>query len=143
MNAMPQPPQAQALRERYQELAGQSTPRARNAAQQLGVSELELVAAGCGCDKVVPLNNDFRGMFADFNALGEVMALSRNDSCVHERHGTYETVNTRGHAGLVLGPDIDLRVFFDHWHHGFAVSQNGRDSLQFFDRDGLAIHKIY
>ncbi len=143
MNAIPQPPEAQALRDRYQDLAGDKPPRARNAAQQLGVSELELVAAGCGCDRVVPLKPDFRAMFPDFTALGDVMALSRNEACVHERHGTYESVNARGHAGLVLGPDIDLRVFFAHWHHGYAVSQNGRDSLQFFDQDGLAIHKIY
>ncbi|MCU0868257.1 MAG: hemin-degrading factor, partial [Burkholderiales bacterium] len=52
-----------------------------------------------------------------------------------------------GHVGLVLGPDIDLRIFFSHWKHGFAVSEAGEHgpmrSLQFFDATGTAIHKVW
>src|SRR3546814_17472767 len=49
--------------------------------------------------------------------------------------------------GLVLNRDVDLRIFFSRWHFGFAVTETAhgapRHSLQFFDRDGLAVHKIY
>ena len=71
------------------------------------------------------------------------MALTRNDSCVHERHGQYLDIQADGPVGLVLGPDIDLRVFFSHWREVFAVEENGRRSLQFFDKEGQAVHKVY
>src|SRR5690606_34387057 len=49
--------------------------------------------------------------------------------------------------GLVLNRDVDLRLFFKRWHFGFAVTEQAhgapRHSLQFFDRDGLAVHKVY
>src|SRR3546814_14721326 len=48
-----------------------------------------------------------------------------------------------GPVGLVLGPDIDLRVFFSGWDTAWAVEQEGRHSLQFFDRAGDAVHKVY
>src|SRR5690606_19623090 len=74
-------------------------------------------------------------------------ALTRNESAVHERKGRYEQVDTSGHAGLVLGPDIDLRLFFSEWAFGFALAeedpQGTRRSLQFFDARGNAVHKIF
>jgi putative hemin transport protein len=49
--------------------------------------------------------------------------------------------------GNVVGPDIDLRFFLNRWHHAFAVteeiSHGRRESIQFFDRDGTAVHKVY
>src|SRR3546814_13767839 len=45
--------------------------------------------------------------------------------------------------GIVVGPDIDLRIFFTDWKYTFAVNDNGRQSIQFFDRAGLAIHKVF
>nr|MBX2804574.1 hemin-degrading factor [Hyphomicrobiales bacterium] len=51
-----------------------------------------------------------------------------------------------GH-GIVLNHDIDLRLFMQHWHYGFCVQEEAksgvRTSLQFFDRDGTAVHKVY
>ena len=64
------------------------------------------------------------------------MALTRNDWCVHERHGEYLDIQADGPVGLVLGPDIDLRVFFSSWRSAWAVEQDGRHSLQFFDGEG-------
>jgi putative hemin transport protein len=56
-------------------------------------------------------------------------------------------VQVSGPHGLVLGPDIDLRLFLGSWRHGFAVrepfKQGERASLQFFDASGEAVHKIY
>src|SRR5690606_39710803 len=66
-----------------------------------------------------------------------------SDLVVHERKGVYEKVSFKNHIGLVLGPDIDLRLFMSHWYFGFAVEENGRKSLQFFGIDGEAVHKIY
>src|SRR5262249_25213213 len=79
--------------------------------------------------------------------VGEVMALTRNDQVVHERHGTYGDLSVNGHVGLIVGDDIDLRIFFGPWKHGFAVTEESkvgpRKSLQFFDGAGQAVHKIY
>lgn len=117
--------------------------RARNMAQELGVSEAEWVAAECGGVIASALVGGPQAIFREFASLGEVMALTRNDWCVHERHGIYENIQANGPVGLVLGPDIDLRVFFSNWHSAWAVEQEGRRSLQFFDKEGVAVHKVY
>ena len=79
--------------------------------------------------------------------LGYVMALTRNEHCVHERKGRYREVGIFGTMGSVVGPDIDLRFFLNRWHSGFAMREESahgpRESLQFFDRDGTAVHKVY
>ena len=120
----------------------QPTVRIRDAASQLGVSEAELLATGTG-DTVIRLTDDFGEMLKTVSTLGHVMALTRNEAIVHERKGTYEKVSISNHVGLVLGPDIDLRLFMHSWRWGFAVNENGRQSLQFFNPQGEAIHKIY
>ncbi|QDK81959.1 hemin-degrading factor [Spirosoma sp. KCTC 42546] len=116
--------------------------RIRDAAKQLGVSEAELLQTQVG-ETVQRLDGDFRDLLKGVTTLGHVMALTRNDNIVHERKGVYEKVSFNDQTGLVLGPDIDLRLFMSHWHFGFAVDENGRKSLQFFDLDGTAVHKIY
>lgn len=120
--------------------------RIRDAAATLGVSEAELVALGVG-RTATPLKPDWRGILNDMPGVGRVMCLTRNDHCVHERHGRFEGVDVEGHHGIVLGPDIDLRLFLNAWKHGFAVreplQQGERLSLQFFDGAGDAVHKIY
>lgn len=135
---------AAALRARNDALAAAKPGlRARNMAQELGVSEAEWVAAECGGLIATPLVGEPQAIFREFGTLGEVMALTRNDWCVHERHGIYENIQANGPVGLVLGPDIDLRVFFSNWHSAWAVEQEGRHSLQFFDKEGVAVHKVY
>ncbi|SEN23371.1 putative hemin transport protein [bacterium A37T11] len=116
--------------------------RIRDAAKQLEVSEAELLNTGIG-QGVNRLNDDFQGLLKETEGLGKVMALTRNDHCVHERKGIYKKVGFNGHVGLVVTPDIDLRLFMSHWHFGFAVNEDERLSLQFFDSDGTAVHKIY
>jgi putative hemin transport protein len=120
--------------------------RERDLATQLGISEAELVAAHCGdgVQRVEPRVNDLlRGL----ESVGEVMALTRNESAVHEKIGVYDKVNTGDHAALVLGADIDLRIFPKIWAHGFAVEKRDgeeiRRSLQFFDVAGEAVHKVH
>jgi putative hemin transport protein len=125
--------------------------RIRTAADRLGVSEAELVATGCG-EHVTRLDGGWSALLSELETLGPVMALTRNDAAVHEKTGVYHNVKfTETHnMGLVLDDDIDLRLFMDHWHLGFAVEtpwSGGRDgvrrSLQFFDRDGTAVHKVF
>ena len=125
--------------------------RTRTAADRMGVSEAELVATGCG-DHVTRLDGDWTALLRELDTLGPVMALTRNDAAVHEKTGVYHDIEfTDAHnLGIVLEDDIDLRLFLDHWHVGFAVEtpwEGGRDglrrSLQFFDRDGTAVHKVF
>lgn len=121
--------------------------RIRNAADQLGVSEAELLATQTG-DTVTRLRPEFAAILTDVEQLGKVMALTRNDECVHERKGVYLNPDfSSPFAGLFVGEDIDLRIFHMHWDKAFAVEEKSergdRKSLQFFGKDGLAIHKIY
>lgn len=137
-------PRAAALRARNDALtATQPNLRARNLAQALGVSEAEWIAAGCAGVTSTALHGTPQAIFRELGTLGEVMALTRNDWCVHERHGEYLDIQADGPVGLVLGPDIDLRVFFTAWKSAWAVVQDGRHSLQFFDGAGVAVHKVY
>ncbi len=135
------------LAARWSRLRGeQPAMRIRDAAATLGVSEAELVALGVG-QTATPLTADWRGILNDMPSVGRVMCLTRNEHCVHERHGRFEDVQITGPHGLVLGTDIDLRLFLGSWKHGFAVreplKQGERLSLQFFDAAGEAVHKIY
>jgi putative hemin transport protein len=122
--------------------------RIRDAAKQLGVSEGELLATETG-ENVVRLNNNFAEILHELHTLGYVMALTRNEEIVHERKGIYENADTNlpHKMALFVNPDIDLRIFLANWHHGFAVtSENPRGttrSLQFFDIDGTAVHKVF
>lgn len=120
--------------------------RIRDAAEQLGTSEAELLALGVGVE-LRRLRPEFPAILSAVPALGKVMALTRNDHAVHERRGTYLEVEASERHVLVLGPDIDLRLFPSSWHLGFAVveatARGTRRSLQFFDRQGTAVHKIY
>ncbi len=120
--------------------------RERDLAAQLGVSEADLVAAHCGegVQRIEPRAND---VLLGLEAVGEVMALTRNESAVHEKIGVYEKVEPGAHASVVLGKQIDLRVFPKAWAHGFAVEKRDGDgirrSLQFFDDAGEAVHKVH
>ncbi|MER9863964.1 hemin-degrading factor [Mesorhizobium sp. M0185] len=120
--------------------------RERDLAAQLGISEAELVAAHCG-DGVVRVEPRVNDLLTGLEAVGEVMALTRNESAVHEKIGVYDKVVTGNHNAMVLGENIDLRIFPKVWAHGFAVEKRDgadiRRSLQFFDTGGEAVHKVH
>ncbi|MER9252583.1 hemin-degrading factor [Mesorhizobium sp. M0598] len=120
--------------------------RERDLAAQLGISEAELVAAHCG-DGVVRVEPRVNDLLTGLEAVGEVMALTRNESAVHEKIGVYDKVVTGNHNAMVLGENIDLRIFPKVWAHGFAVEKRDgadiRRSLQFFDTAGEAVHKVH
>ncbi|REC47664.1 hemin-degrading factor [Chryseobacterium pennipullorum] len=132
------------LKEKWEALKAENPHvRIRNAAEQLGVSEAELLLTNVG-EGVTVLKADFPGILTEAEQLGKVMALTRNDECVHERKGTYQNGDfSSPHAQLFVGEDIDLRIFLNHWRFAFAVVEGDKKSLQFFGKDGLALHKIY
>lgn len=135
---------AAAVRERHDAVAlAEPRLRARNRAARMGITEAELVAAACGGITVTPLAADPQTLIREFGTLGEVLAISRNEWCVHERHGSYEDIQAQSAVGLVLGPDIDLRMFFKAWKYAYGIVDKGRRSIQFFDGAGVAIHKVY
>ncbi|MET3731906.1 hemin-degrading factor [Moheibacter stercoris] len=132
------------LKEKWEALkTEQPQMRIRNAADALGVSEGELISTQVG-DYVTVLKPDFAGILTEVESLGKVMALTRNDECVHERKGVYLNPDfSSPHAQLFVGEDIDLRIFGTHWKYAFAVVEGDKKSIQFFGKDGMAIHKIY
>ena len=120
--------------------------RERDIAAQLGVSEAALVAAECGLTSI-RIDGSANRFLERAAELGEVMALTRNESAVHEKIGVFENITPGKHASIVLGENIDLRIFPGAWAHGFAVTKTDGDtvrrSLQFFDKQGTAVHKVH
>lgn len=131
------------LAERYASLvrdAGKPI-RARDAADRLGTTEAALVASGV-TGRATPLRADWAALIGAMPAAGRILALTRNDHAVHERHGRFEDVSSGSGHILVLGPDIDLRLFPGQWAHAYALDGE-RPSIQIFDRHGVAAHKIF
>ncbi len=121
--------------------------RERDLAAQLGISEAALIAAEVGLT-AIRIDGSANRLLERAEALGEVMVLTRNESAVHEKIGVYENVSTGKHASMVLGENVDLRIFPGVWTHGFAVTKKSeggevRRSLQYFDAAGNAVQKIH
>lgn len=123
-----------------------STMRTRDLADSLGVSEAEVLAAETG-RAVTRIAAHPDTLMPGLPGFGEAMALTRNDSAVIEKTGTYGAYTPGAHAAMVLSPAIDLRIFPKHWVHGFAVEEEKggglRRSIQIFDAAGDAVHKVY
>ncbi len=128
--------------------------RAKDAAESLGLSEGAAVAAHAGEHdyplKALPLQGSWLALLQALEACGPLMALTRNEGVVHEKTGVYTKVSATGPVGIALGEDIDLRLFFAQWHAGFAVTELASDparaparSLQFFNAQGRAVHKVF
>jgi putative hemin transport protein len=131
------------LKEQYEALKAEIPKmRIRDAAHNLQVGEAQLVALNVG-NGVTKLEGNWSELLKEIQSLGKVMALTRNNDAVHERKGVYNNVSFEGPVGLVLDADIDLRLFMMYWATGFAVTEGDRHSLQFFDKSGEAVHKIY
>lgn len=128
--------------------AEQPNLRIRNAAEQLGVSEFELLSTETGAG-VTPLKPEFDAILEQLAVLGDVMALTRNESVVHERKGVFNNYASPSPAvALFVNEEIDLRVFKRVWRFAAAVQQEGangkvRKSIQFFSSWGEAVHKVF
>ncbi len=120
--------------------------RARDLATKLGLAEAHLLASDVGATAVrIDAHPD--RLMPHICLMGDVMALTRNESCVHERRGAYSGWHAGQHASIILGAEIDLRIFPAHWVHGFAVTATGEQgpkrSIQVFDAAGDAVHKVF
>ncbi|OEZ85072.1 hemin transport protein HemS [Janthinobacterium sp. HH104] len=142
----------------------------RDAARALGVSEAQLLATniGKGVTRLQADGNQPREIMRAALDLGTVQAITRNENGVIETTGVASKFKQAGDkseqadakqdpetearqrniAGGYLGGQIDLRFHFENWKYAFAVEQAGRDgkptrSLQFFDANGTAVHKVY
>jgi len=120
--------------------------RERDLATKLGISEAQLIAANCGQGATrVEAHPD--AVMGAAQTLGEVMALTRNDSCVSEKVGHYDNYHPGKHAAMILTEEIDLRIFPTHWQHAYLVEKETdaglRRSIQVFDAAGDAVHKIF
>lgn len=133
----------QDIREAYVNKAGK---RDRDLAESLCLAEGQLVAAFVG-QGVTRISANLDDLFGQLNGLGELMALTRNPSCVIEKVGQYDNYHSGSHAAMVLTEAIDLRMFPSHWKHAFAVERETdagtRRSIQVFDAAGDAVHKIF
>lgn len=124
--------------------------RALDIAKRLGITEAELVHSAVGQSgdvSAIRLRGPITDIVAGFAGLGPMKALTRNPHVVNEIIGTYPKLELVTPAmGQTVG-EIDLRAFFQHWAHAYAVTEmtkrGERRSIQFFDRSGLAIHKTY
>jgi putative hemin transport protein len=138
------------LYERFVEVRSTRKLRHRDAAQALGVSEGEAIASAVGRHAplgAVRLEGPWPEMFESLHPLGRMLALTRNEAAVHEKRGVYSDLSHEGQVGIALGSDIDLRIFYRHWAHVFAVTEATAKgvtrSLQVFDAQGGAIHKAF
>lgn len=145
----------QMIRDAFSTMRRDGPRRHRDIAKILSISEAELLAAHCNAAlpqesvalETTRLNHQWSEQISILETLGPVMALTRNASCVHEKKGVYQSVTQTGDIGIVLGEAIDLRIFYNHWLFGFVVIEKTarglQHSLQYFDRYGVAIHKIF
>lgn len=137
--------------------------RAKEAAEALGLTEGAALAAFAGHQipdlhalpvqtplAVYPVHTQWTTLLQGLEPCGPVMALTRNETTVHEKTGVYQRVSGHQGMGLVLGADIDLRLFLSRWASGLVVVEPGaasdthpKISLQFFDARGVAVHKVF
>lgn len=139
--------EAGTLKERYDSIkANNPRLRIKDYADLMGITELELLASNLH-DEATKLDVSPVDIYQKMPNLGKIMVLARNESAVHERKGTFSKVQVHGSAGLIVGPDIDLRVLFSDWQYVYNVEKehNGKTlrSIQYFNKYGKAAQKVY
>ncbi len=147
------------IRQSFSSLRVEKRLRHREIAKFLKITEAELIDAHVGVSKLASmkssphlaratrLKNTWFEMLSQFEALGKVLSLTRNEYGVLEKVGIYQPVSMQGDIGLVLGTSIDLRLFYKHWEFGYAFEEGKGEALQrsfqFFDEFGVAVHKVF
>jgi len=120
---------------------------ARDIAAQMEIAEAELTWHRVGHD-AWRLRGEIREIIAALESVGETKCICRNEYAVHEQVGAFTHQQLGDHAGLVLNPRaLDLRLFLGQWASFFHLRETGprgeRQSIQFFDRQGDALLKVY
>jgi putative hemin transport protein len=117
-------------------------------AQSIGISEGELLASKVG-HGYTRLRSDWKEILNSLSALGAVKSITRNQAAVLERDGTYPEFQHFGMHSMFVSESIDLRITLHEWQMALAVQNPAKDgrpasrSLQFFAKDGLAVHKLF
>ncbi|MFM1345499.1 hemin-degrading factor [Yersinia proxima] len=119
----------------------------RNLAQRLNISEAELAYVRVGED-AERLDISATLLLTELETVGVTSSVTSNPHAVHQQMGEYRNLRLHGHLGLILNPRaLDLRLFFRHWSTVFSLrettAQGEQLSIQCFDFQGNAIHKIY
>lgn len=110
------------------------------------VSEMEVLASRCG-EGVVRLDGSWKALLKEMPRLGPIRCHTGNKAILHDSFGPYRWVRFIFNAGQTGGPEVDLRLFMQNWHHAFAVAAPEKDglcrSLQFFGKHGDPLHKVF
>lgn len=119
--------------------------RTRDAAERLGISELELLLA-VEPSQVRLVRTKPRSLLSQLEKVGPVTVLTRNRAAILEYTGVYGPFAFLASQALVLGAPVDLRLHLRHWKYILAVGPEllraRQPSLQIFDRQGNAVQKI-
>lgn len=136
--------------QRFRQLCEQQPNiRAIDAAEQLNITEAQLIAAQTGAGVTKLDNTNIEAILKAFKKLNHVMALTRNGQVVSEISGCYEKIycseRNDTKTAIAINPGgIDLRLFISKWHSVFAVQTSAKhSSIQFFDKHGVAVHKVF
>ncbi|MBK5947495.1 hypothetical protein CCR83_13830 [Rhodobacter veldkampii DSM 11550] len=120
--------------------AENTTARERDFATHHGITEADLLAAHVGRHDDTEITRIVAApdrLLPPLAAFGDLMGLTRNDSCVIEKTGRYGGSDNR----------VALEIRPEHWVQGFAmareVSGGTRHSLQVFDAAGDSVHKVF
>ena len=123
--------------------------RIRDAANQLGVSEADLLSTQIGENTFLLSINDYSSFFKDIFSLDKIMLLIRSDSVVHEKIVEPKNIEIKTNEFIynhkpncpILKFDINLfkHVFYESKEH----QKTQLKSFQFFNSHGIAILKIY
>jgi putative hemin transport protein len=118
----------------------------REVAAKSGSTEAALLGGQVG-PGVVRLRTDWQLTLHRLGAVGPVISLTANRHATIGSLVVYRNTATRGPAAQVSDGDTDLCLFLSEWHTGFALRDQGGlgpgRSLQFFDAEGGAVHKIF
>ncbi len=133
------------ISERYEVLVKKyGQMRDRDAANHLKCSELELILAVKNAERLELTPKDCVELFGK---LGKVMSLTRNEACVLEHKGTFESIEViQDQMATVIGP-IETRAFFHGWKHFVRLTfeKQGKTvrSVQVYDNFGDAVTKVF
>ena len=147
------------IRKSFAYLRGEKKMRHHEIAKFLQISEAQLIDAHVGISKVdvvqslpniaraVRLKNDWPEILRHIEALGEVLALTRNKYGVHEKICHYENISLQSQVGQVSSAQFDLRLLYKNWEFAYLFEENKANvlqkSIQFFDECGVPVHKIF
>lgn len=89
----------------------------------------------------------WKDLVETFRELGPVRVTTRNRAATISKTGVFEEVSfDKGPVGLVVGDDIDLRLFTQSWEYGWAKSAEATDrefpAIRVVDGHGRSVFSV-